>query len=246
MKKLFLIVIACIFLMTACAPFQTGSQAASPDQIRAEYEILLNEYEASDPENKEESGRRMASLMQKIADGDPSRQSEYAKLLRDILDDETLVFEDSQVFALADSCANAYTWLLDGNELGVHSISLGKDSAGKPALQIGYADASRYSVRHMAEDEVVPKGESFIPYDGALGKYRIEIHFGDTKHTEALQQQLPFWEVRTLSDTYKIQWCLNDSHGITIYVGSDTPFSITEVTNQDLLMPMDTLSIPLA
>ena len=122
------------------------------------------------------------------------------------------------------------------------SISGSKDVV----LKLNYAfPAGGYSVKNVQEFEGEYIGDGLIPYDGALGKYRILICFGDVEPSSALSLQLSIDQLLNTSPVeLKAKIAHPSDHGFCLYIGSDTPiFAETVAGEFDSIF--GTIQIPL-
>jgi len=125
-----------------------------------------------------------------------------------------------------------------GGGIGIQSIyaSIPTDG-GAAAINLDYflMEKSGFRCRHVPETEGEYIGDGMIPYDGALGKYRIIIEFGDMEPSESFRKQYQGGQVYTLENvpkkfkgTLKFKIAHPQDHGFVIYIGSDVPFAFKE------------------
>jgi len=122
---------------------------------------------------------------------------------------------------------------VQGVKWGVQDIRV-RHVAGKTYLELPYTYAhGGFSVRPLPLDAPEYIGDGEVPYDGALGKYRIMITFGDSDMTASFSKKFAN-DIYVLKNTstefgvFKARVRGPSDHGFVIYVGSDTPFTILE------------------
>ena len=120
---------------------------------------------------------------------------------------------------------------------GIKSIKL--SDSGKLTLGYYYLSGG-YSVEMLPTDAQEYCSDGMIPYDGALGAYRMMVTFGDTDPTDSLRELFPAGQVVTLLHdsevlgTVKAKLAYPAAHGFVLYVGSDIPFTVTPESRQDM------------
>ncbi len=126
---------------------------------------------------------------------------------------------------------------------GVNHISITSRTSGGNVLNIshgiGYSDNSSYSVRAMAEGELIYQGERLVKDDGLLGQYRIEIVFHGARASTALSKEYPLGmvhEIIDVSDGLKSKYRIRlvyppDDSMFIIYIGSDEPLNVNNMDN---------------
>ncbi|MBQ7847126.1 MAG: M56 family metallopeptidase, partial [Clostridia bacterium] len=137
--------------------------------------------------------------------------------------------------AVAVSLALAIGFLtspLRPESIGIQSLSAKRLLSDKIELSIRYAfPTGGYSVRALSENEGEYCGDGMKNYDGALGKYRIMIKFGDTDPSEAFTRNFPIGEVVEIKNapiTIRAKRVSPEDHGFVLYLGFDTPIQIDE------------------
>lgn len=123
----------------------------------------------------------------------------------------------------------------DRGHFGMQDVRVAANDAGGFSLLIGYADISGYGVRMMREDEPLLIGDGPIPYDGSLGKYRMEIRLYDARLSDKWLGQYPVSEVHVLRDVpadfagcFRIRCAYPDDATLVLYIGSDEPLTVEE------------------
>ena len=120
---------------------------------------------------------------------------------------------------------------------GIKSITF--SNSGELTLKYYYLSGG-YSVEMVPYDAWEYCGDGMIPYDGALGTYRMMISFGETDPTNSLRELFPAGQVCTLKydspdfGTVKAKLVYPSDHGFVLYVGSDMPFTVTPENKQDM------------
>lgn len=130
----------------------------------------------------------------------------------------------------------AVCFLTSPMERGIRDLRVAGSDAGTVTLELPYADLwGGYSVEPVPEGAGEYTGSGEVPYDGALGKYRMRISFGDVEPTSAFREKYPVGAVCTLENVpehfggaVKIRIAYPADHGFVIYVGSDVPFTAEE------------------
>ena len=131
---------------------------------------------------------------------------------------------------------------------GIKSIDL--SDSGKLTLGYYYLSGG-YSVEMLSFDAWEYCGDGMVPYDGALGAYRMMVTFGDTEPTDSLRALFPAGQVVTLKHdsellgTVKAKLAYPSDHGFVLYVGSDTPFTVTPKSEQNMDHLLGNLKIQL-
>lgn len=131
---------------------------------------------------------------------------------------------------------------------GIKSIDL--SDSGKLTLGYYYLSGG-YSVEMLSFDAWEYCGDGMVPYDGALGAYRMMVTFGDTDPTDSLRALFPAGQVVTLKHdsellgTVKAKLVYPSDHGFALYVGSDTPFTVTPKSEQNMDHLLGNLKIQL-
>ena len=119
---------------------------------------------------------------------------------------------------------------------GVEDIRITTSWKGVIQLRLDYNHIwGGQAVSLLAEDAPEHTGDGSVPYDGALGRYRIMISFGDAGRTAAFREKFPVGQVCELENapeifgsSLKVKVVCPADHGFVIYVGSDIPFTVEE------------------
>ncbi len=97
--------------------------------------------------------------------------------------------------------------------------------------------SGNYSISNLSSDEKVTVGERTVSisdfYD--LGKYYVELHFGDIEATDTMMKKYSAFEVHELKGSdggLKFLYTYPSVHDIAIYIGSDEPISVEEETGK--------------
>ena len=133
------------------------------------------------------------------------------------------------VSASAISCVAKYN-------LGVVTrISLSQKSEDTMFLQIKYLFPSgAYSIRTVPEDEGEYVGDGMADYNGAIGKYRIMVDFGDVELAKSFVKKMDENGILMLADGVRAKTACPSDHGFVLYIGSDKPISVEPVENGTL------------
>lgn len=119
---------------------------------------------------------------------------------------------------------------------GVENIRITTSWKGVIQLRLDYNHIwGGKAVSLLAEDEPEYTADGSVPYDGALGRYRIMISFGDADRTAAFRDKFPVGQVCELENapevfggSIKVKVVCPADHGFVIYAGSDIPFTVEE------------------
>lgn len=119
---------------------------------------------------------------------------------------------------------------------GIHDLRASKWDDETVMLIFNYTMLSgSYSVKTVPRSAGEYTGDGEIPYDGALGEYRVMIEFSDTGYTDDFAKKFPVGQMcrlRNVSDSFlgevKVKVVHPSDHGFVIYVGSDVPFAVEE------------------
>lgn len=138
------------------------------------------------------------------------------------------------------SCSSNY-------ELGVVThISIKQRSTDVMELRIRYSFPSGgYSVRAVPEDEGEYCGDGMRNYDGALGKYRIMIDFGDVELSDSIVKKMDENGVIKITEDVRARVASPSDHGFVLYIGSDNPISVEPMENGELNSFGGTIRIPI-
>ena len=150
------------------------------------------------------------------------------------------------VIALSGLVVNFVAYISYYN-LGVVTQILIKDKNDNAAqLQIKYLFASGgYSVRSVPMDEGEYTGDGMKDYDGALGKYRILIKFGDVALGDSFYNKRDENGIIQLTKDMRARVAMPSDHGFVLYVGCDKPISVEAKEGINLNAFCGTIKIPI-
>lgn len=138
---------------------------------------------------------------------------------------------------------------IDKDNMGVNSISAKRIGSDVIDLNIRYSyPTGSYSVRSVSEDEGEYCGDGINDYDGALGKYRILISFGDTEPSKAFREKHPVGEVVELKNApikMRLKRVHPQDHGFSLYVGFDSPVVVESIKKGELKTFGGSIKIPI-
>ncbi len=124
------------------------------------------------------------------------------------------------------------------------------ETVGENKIEINIAykfPMGGYSVRNVPMDEGEYSGDGMGDYDGALGKYRIMIRFGDLELADEIKRQLNAYNVIENSQVeLRTKIVHPEDHGFVLYIGSDTPIVAENPNSWDLSGVFGEISIPIA
>jgi beta-lactamase regulating signal transducer with metallopeptidase domain len=133
--------------------------------------------------------------------------------------------------------------------MGVNSISVKRTSQDVIDLRVRYSfPTGSYTVRTVPEDEGEYCGDGIRDYDGALGKYRILISFGDTEPSKAFWEKYPAGEVVELENApikIRLKRVHTQDHGFSLYVGFDFPVVVESINKGELKTFGGSIKIPI-
>jgi len=149
----------------------------------------------------------------------------------------------SVLIALAVISFFLIPYLFPEEEVGITSIRANakKDTA---EIKINYSLLSygKYSVEIMDENEGEFIGDGMRDYDGALGKHRIKVSFGDTelarsyamkvKRSDGIYDYDDVIELENSPIKIKMRFGSGGDHGVTMYFGFDVPISVEETSGE--------------
>jgi len=222
-------------------------------QIAGEYNQLREQNgrgrNMTEEQQESKDALRYAQLFKKIANGSVEREKEYAELLITITEN-TIEFNENEVFTLAEDLAKIYTDIAEGNDdFGVQKIKVIEDTK-ELTIIIDYIDIRGYSVRPLDEDKMEYSGEQLVEYDGSLGEHRIEITFYDASASERFAEQYPIWATHDIKEVpaylgvkLKLKGVYSPDHAFVLYIGSDEPISIDEQDFMSLNRPMGSIEL---
>ena len=73
-----------------------------------------------------------------------------------------------------------------------------------------------------------------IDYNGAIGKYRIMVNFGDVELAESFAKKKDENGIFMLADGVWAKTAWPSDHGFVLYIGSDSPISVKPVEHGTL------------
>ena len=112
----------------------------------------------------------------------------------------------------------------------VTRISITRKNERTMILRIGYVSPlGGCSVRNVPEDEGQYVGDGMADYDGALGRYRIMLNFGDMDLADFFVKKMDENRIFTLADGVRAKIARPSDHGFVLYIGCDKPISVTPV-----------------
>ncbi len=159
----------------------------------------------------------------------------------------------SAVIVAALAAAGFALSVTSDDHIGVTDISVKKKNAHELDLGLSYAfPTGGYSVSNLSDDDGEYSGDGKGEYDGALGKYRIMVRFGDVRPSKKLRGKLlgvdymvrGYFELNNANITLRGRIRYPDAdHGFVLYLGSDTPISVREESGE-LNKVGGTLKIP--
>ena len=122
---------------------------------------------------------------------------------------------------------------------GISSIRISvHDDTANIKIRYSLSSYGRYSVEMMDENEGEFIGDGLIDYDGALGKYRVKVTFGDTELSIPYAMKLldkhegGFIELKNSPIKVKMRFGSAGDHGVTMYFGFDVPISVEETSGE--------------
>lgn len=216
---------ACAFVILALSVFlhlEANSKKSEFNQLKSTYISLKSKTNEKNSPTSDEYAE-YASLFDAISHGDEEMSSDYAQLVREITDN-TVDFEDEEVFTIAKKFAGAYKSLAAGSGSGIQSLEVSKSSSGN-VLNVSYIDCWGYSVKLLTVQE-----GTALDID-PLGKYQAVITFFDTKESLPLAEQYPTGQSFTL-EGYRFKFENTPDHGLALYIGSDMPLALEEKTEK--------------
>lgn len=143
------------------------------------------------------------------------------------------------IAAIVVCCVVAVCFLtdpMDKENMGVQSIRVTGNGNQSVDVLLGYRYLSGgYSVEMIPFDGQEYSADGMIPYDGALGKYRVMITFGDTPPAASLSEMFQngqIYELENVPEAFggslKARIAYPQGHGFVLYIGSDVPFTVEE------------------
>ena len=117
----------------------------------------------------------------------------------------------------------------------VTRISLSHKSEDTMVLRISYLlPSGAYSIRTVPEDEGEYIGDGMIDYNGAIGKYRIMVDFGEIELAESFAKKKDENGVFVLADGVWAKTACPSDRGFVLYIGSDNPISVDPLKHGEL------------
>ena len=131
----------------------------------------------------------------------------------------------------------------------VRNISVKTKGADEVELKMTYfLPMGGYSVREVPLDEGEYISDGMIDYNGDLGKYRIIVKFGDmSPHTSFIKRMSEdgIFEINHSTVSFKAKIACPSDHGFVLYIGSDTPISVENMSDNELNSFCGTIRIPI-
>ena len=122
------------------------------------------------------------------------------------------------------------SYALKYNQGVVTRISFNQKNEDTMVLRITYLlPSGAYSIRTVPEDEGEYIGDGMIDYDGAIGKYRIMVEFGDLELADSFAKKKDENGIFMLADGVHAKTACPSDHGFVLYIGSDKPISVEPV-----------------
>jgi len=149
------------------------------------------------------------------------------------------------IAAIVVCCVVAVCFLtdpMDKENMGVQSIRVTGSGNQSVDILLGYRYLyGGYSVEMIPFDGQEYSADGTIPYDGALGKYRVMITFGDTNPAASLSEKFQSGQVYELKNvpnafggSLKARIARPQGHGFVLYIGSDVPFAVEKESKRGL------------
>ena len=138
-------------------------------------------------------------------------------------------------------------YALKYNQGVVTRISLNQKNEDTMVLRITYLlPSGAYSIRTVPEDEGEYIGDGMIDYDGAIGKYRIMVEFGDLELADSFAKKKDENGIFMLADSVWAKTACPSDHGFVLYIGSDKPISVEPIDLGTLNAFGGTIKIPIS
>ena len=138
-----------------------------------------------------------------------------------------LVIASLLVVALIGATVGFASYISHYNLGVVTQILINDKTDSTVELQIKYLFASGgYSVRNVPENEGEYTGDGMKDYDGALGKYRIIIEFGDVALEDSFNNKKNENGIIELTEDMHARVAMPSDHGFVLYVGCDKPINV--------------------
>lgn len=130
---------------------------------------------------------------------------------------------------------------IDRQNAGIRDISVRGNGKQSVDVLLDYSNLwGGYSVEMVPFDAQEYGADGMIPYDGALGKYRVMITFGDTNPAESLTEKFRNGQIYELEvpehfgGSLKARIAHPQGHGFVLYIGSDVPFTVEAESKRGL------------
>ena len=138
-------------------------------------------------------------------------------------------------------------YALKYNQGVVTKISLNQKNEDTMVLRITYLlPSGAYSIRTVPEDEGEYIGDGMIDYDGAIGKYRIMVEFGDLELADSFVKKKDENGIFMLADGVWAKTACPSDSGFVLYIGSDKPISVEPVEHGTMNALGGTIKISIA
>ena len=149
--------------------------------------------------------------------------------------------------AILISAVCFFVYMSENYRLGVVTkFSVKQKAADTMEFRIQYLlPSGGYSVRVVSEEEGEYVGDGMIDYDGAIGKYRILVQFGDVDLAKSFANKMDENGVIVLSEDIRASVATPADHGFVLYIGSDKPISVEFLENGKLNSLGGTIKIPI-
>ncbi len=138
---------------------------------------------------------------------------------------------------------------LEKSSRGIKNIEVQQVDPDAVNLKIRYSYPSGgYCVRCVSEEEGEYCGDGIKEYDGALGKYRILVEFGDADPSAAFMETYPVGQVIELEGgafPMRVKRVHPQDHGFAFYVGFDRPVWVEPIDNGELKPLGGSFKIPI-
>ena len=138
-------------------------------------------------------------------------------------------------------------YALKYNQGVVTKISLNQKNEDTMVLRITYLlPSGAYSIRTVPEDEGEYIGDGMIDYDGATGKYRIMVEFGDLELADSFAKKKDENGIFMLADGVWAKTARPSDSGFVLYIGSNKPISVEPIDLGTLNAFGGTIKIPIS
>lgn len=218
MKARYFLFLIIIFILTGCG----GVGMNTAQEIEEAYENVREKVESGEF-SEQQLADEYAKLCEQIAKGTKEQTGEYAALLRKITSGE-YEFEDSEVFAVAESCAKVFAKMAEGFEdFGVQDITVRKGTDEKYTINFEYCGETRAYSLGQSDDED-----------------KVKVTFYDAKCSNFFKNKYPFGEEFTI-EGLKFKTEYTADHGFVIYIDSDVALSVEEKELTEVNRPEGTI-----